>query len=102
MATERMGAGPLRDRLAELALELLALGRERFEAEAGTGLEQREDAVGVAAERPAEVGRAVPRGARVDERLEEEGLLAGLAPEERRVVGVADVVNHVGDRKRVV
>jgi hypothetical protein len=32
----------------------------------------------------------------VDERLEEEVLLAGLAPEERRVVRVADVVDHVG------
>src|SRR2546422_9521602 len=96
VAAERVGAGPLLDGLAELALELLALGLERLETEAGAGLEQREDAVGVVAERPAEVGRAVPRRPRVDERLEEEVLLAGLTPEERRVVGVADVVDHVG------
>src|SRR5947208_568229 len=56
VATERVGAGPLLDGLAELAFELLALGLERLEAETGARLEQREDAVGVVAEGPAEVG----------------------------------------------
>jgi len=99
-AGELVGAEGVRARfllhgVAEGLLDLLALGPQGLEAEAGAGLEQGEHAVGVVAERLAEVAAAVPRRAGVDERLEQEVLLLGLAPEEHAVVAEADVVNDV-------
>ena len=95
MSAERVGAGLLLHGVAEGLLDLLALGPQGLEPEAGPGLEEREDAVGVVAERLAEVGAAVAGGARVNERLEEEVLLLRLAPEEDAVVAEADVVDDV-------
>src|SRR5712692_3769375 len=82
VGAQRVGAGPFLPRLAEGPLDLLALGAERLEAEARARLQQGEHPVGVVAERLPEVASAVARGAGVDERLEQEILLLGLAPEE--------------------
>src|SRR5262249_61473600 len=93
---EGIGPSALRDRVTEGLLDPSALGTERLELEAGAGLQEREHTVGVIAQRLAEVGAAVAGGARVDERLEHEVLLLGLAPEEDGVVAEADVMDDVG------
>jgi hypothetical protein len=110
VSAERVGAGPFLDGVAELLLDLLALGLQRVELEARPRLQQREHAVAVIAHGLAEVAAAVAGGAGVHERLEHEVLLAGLPPEQRGVVGVGDVEDDVGvellelddDRRHVV
>src|SRR6266478_7042938 len=82
--------------LAEGALDTLALGPHPVDDEARAGLEQREGAVGVVAERLAEVGRAVPGGACVHDRLDQEVLLARLPPEDDGILVAGDVVEDVG------
>ena len=91
-------AGPGLHGLAERALDPLALGLQLLDDQARAGLEQRERAVAVVAERLAEVGRAVAGRARVHERLELEVLLARLPPEEDGVLVARDVVQDVGVR----
>src|SRR5262249_20175990 len=95
MGAQWVGARALLDRFAELSLDLLSFRPERLQAKAGTGFEQREHAVGVVAERLAEVRAAVAGGARVNQGLEQEVLLLRLPPEQHRVVAEADVVNDV-------
>ena len=96
VARRGLGARSLLHRLGEVPLELLGLGPEGFEAQAGAGLGEHEGPVAVAAEGLAEVGGAVAGGARVHEGLEHEVLLARLAPEEHGVVAARDVVDDVG------
>src|SRR6185503_4135643 len=93
-----------RDLVARLGLDRVTIGTldalpfrpELLDDEARARLDQREGAVGVVAERLAEVRRAVPGGARVDHRLHLEVLLPRLAPEEDRVLVARDVVQDVG------
>src|SRR3990167_1592270 len=86
MAAQRVRARGLLHGRAEGRLDLPALGPESVHFEAGAGLEQREGAVAVVAERLAEVRRAEARGPRRDHRLRHEALLLRLLPEEDRVV----------------
>src|SRR6267142_6775002 len=92
MPARNVRARPGLHGLPERALDPLPLGPHLVDDQARAGLEQREGAVGVVAERLAEVGRAVPCRAGVHERLELEILLARLPPEEDGVLVAGDVV----------
>ncbi len=95
-APSGIGARPLLDGVAEVLLDLLSLGLGGPRAEAGARLQQGEHAVAIVAQGLAEVAAAVAGGAGVDERLEQEVLLARLPPEQQGVVGKGDVVDDVG------
>ena len=95
---QHVGARLGLDRLAEGALDPLALGPELLEDHAGARLEQREGPVGVVAEGLAEARSAVAGRARVDDGLDLEVLLARLPPEEDGVLVARDVMQDVGVR----
>ena len=95
-ARQHVRARPRLHRFAERALDRLAFRPELLDDQARTGLQQREGAVGVVAERLAEAGIAVAGRARVHDRLDLKILLAGLPPEEDRVLVARDVVEDVG------
>src|SRR5437867_693486 len=97
-ARQHVRAGLGLHRLAEGALDLLALGPELLDDQARTRLEQREGPVGVVAERLAEAGVAVAGRARVYDGLDLEVLLARLAPEQDGVLVARDVMQDVGVR----
>src|SRR6266540_1246365 len=94
-ARQHVRAGLGLHRLAERALDPLALGSELLDDQARTGLEEREGSVGVVAERLAKARVAVAGRAGVHDGFDLEALLAGLPPEEDSVLVTRDVVQDV-------